>query len=253
MPKVKIADRTIHYWTGRIKQPVAGHGILLLHGAGGNGLGWFMQKQLLGRERFLLAPDLPAHGRSTGKPPESIEEHVPFVLGLLDALGLKTVDVVGHSMGGAIALALTLAQPKRVRRLVLIGSGARLPVPDAAVDLVRRDPEEALDALIEWIFTPLAPQEFVRNVMDQMDFACALPDFLACRRFDVSARLGEIAAQAAVIVGADDRLTPPALSRELAAGIQGAVYHEIEGAGHLPMLEKADAVNAVLADFLLKN
>ena len=250
MPKIRINDRTVHYWTGRVKQPVEGRGLLLLHGAGGNGLGWFMQKQALGSRTFCCAPDLPGHGRSTGKPPATIDEYVPYVLGLMDHLKIEKASLVGHSMGGAVAQTLALDHPDRVEKLVLIGTGACLPVSDRLFDVLEGDEEEALRFLIDLVFTQTAPQEFVRNVMDQMDFASAPDDFAACRTFDVSGRLASLSIPVAVLVGEQDRMTPVEVGRTLAESIPGAALHVIEGAAHLPMLERAGAVNAIILEFL---
>jgi pimeloyl-ACP methyl ester carboxylesterase len=77
-----------------------------------------------------------------------------------------------------------------------------------------------------------------------------LGDFRACDRFDVMARLGEIRLPALVVVGEDDRLTPPRYAELLARGIAGARLSRIPRAGHYVSLEQPEAVNHAIGNFL---
>jgi len=77
-----------------------------------------------------------------------------------------------------------------------------------------------------------------------------LGDFLACDRFDAMTRLAAIRTPTLVVVGRDDRLTPPKYGRFLADGIPGGRLVEVEAAGHFPQLEQPAAVNAALRGFL---
>lgn len=99
--------------------PDDGRPVVALHGVTGHGLRF---AGLAGQlpELRLLAVDLRGHGHSPWNPPWSIEQHVADVLEVLDAHGLDRVPVLGHSFGGAIAVHLSRAAPRRVERLVLI-------------------------------------------------------------------------------------------------------------------------------------
>jgi pimeloyl-ACP methyl ester carboxylesterase len=77
-----------------------------------------------------------------------------------------------------------------------------------------------------------------------------LGDFLACDRFDAMATIGTVRAPTLVVVGGDDRLTPPKYARYLAGAIPGAQLVEVADAGHFPQLEQPDVVNAALRAFL---
>ena len=94
--------------------------LLAVHGVTGHGRRYRrLAEEALPRRR-TLAVDLRGHGRSTNDGPWSIPQHVADCVDTLDSYGLGAVDVIGHSYGGAIALALLVAAPDRVRRLVLL-------------------------------------------------------------------------------------------------------------------------------------
>src|SRR5512138_3800323 len=85
--------------------PAGGPPLVLVHGAGGSQRHWAEEVRALPGRR-VIALDLPGHGRSPGPAPGTVAGLARSVLGLLDALGLETAVVAGHSMGGAVALTL---------------------------------------------------------------------------------------------------------------------------------------------------
>lgn len=94
--------------------------LVAVHGITGHGGRYRRLAEEALPERRTVAVDLRGHGRSTYDGPWSIPRHVADLVDTLDSYGLGAVDVVGHSYGGAIALALLVAAPARVRRLVLL-------------------------------------------------------------------------------------------------------------------------------------
>src|SRR4051794_40316595 len=106
--------------------------VMWLHGAGMDHSVWMLQARANPfREVNSLAVDLPRHGGSTGAVATTIAESARIVAALLDALRVERCIVVGHSMGGLVALELAATHPRRVSRLALLGVAARMPVhPD---------------------------------------------------------------------------------------------------------------------------
>jgi pimeloyl-ACP methyl ester carboxylesterase len=96
--------------------------ILLIHGAGAHAHWWDVFVPVLGGEHRLIAPDLRGHGRSVWAVPPSygIEDFASDVLGMLDALGIDRVAIVGHSMGGRVAIWLAAHRPERIRAIALL-------------------------------------------------------------------------------------------------------------------------------------
>lgn len=234
------------------KTASAAPAVICLHGAGGSHLNWPPEiRRLPGAETFVL--DLPGHGRSSGAGCQTIDAYAAGVIATLEALNLPRAVVLGHSMGGAVALQTALSHPERVQGLVLVGTGARLRVAPAILEGLLEAPERAIALIAEWAFATDAPAELKRageQVMAQTPPAVLHGDMIACDGFDVTGRLGEIAAPTLVITGTADRLTPLKYAQFLAREIPGAELHPVENAGHMVMLERPQTVGEAVARFV---
>jgi len=234
---------------------ILGPPLVFLHGAGGSRLHWPPALRRLAGWR-TLAVDLPGHGRSPAVGECSIDDFARRLRDWRVAAGIERPLLVGHSMGGAIALASALAEPaEAVAGLVLIGCGARLRVnPSLLADISRPEAfSAAADRILAWSFAPEAParlRELARLRLVEAGPDVLAADLRACHAFDVRGRLNEITLPTLIVVGDKDRMTPPQLSEELRAGIAGATVEIIEAAGHMAMLEQPDAVAGVLRSFL---
>ncbi|MBI2801185.1 MAG: alpha/beta fold hydrolase [Gammaproteobacteria bacterium] len=118
-----------------VDQKGAGAPVLLVHGLGGTSNFWAPVVAALAGVRQLIVPDLPSAGRSALDPQVSIASLVADLLALLDALGLDTVQLIGHSMGTIVCQHLAVRAPTRVSDLVLLGPLAE--PPDAARPALR--------------------------------------------------------------------------------------------------------------------
>lgn len=119
-----------------------GRPVLALHGVTGHGARWRVLADALPELRFL-GVDLRGHGRSPWTPPWGFEQHVVDAVGVLDALGLDRVPVVGHSFGGAVALHLARLAPDRVERLVLLDPAIGLDAADMLETAEQTRPDES--------------------------------------------------------------------------------------------------------------
>ncbi len=98
----------------------AGTPLLLIHGLGSSGDDWAFQRDDFSRVRTVVMPDLRGSGRSAKPPgPYTIAQFADDLWSLLDALRIDAVDIVGFSMGGAVAIEMALLHPARVNKLVL--------------------------------------------------------------------------------------------------------------------------------------
>lgn len=117
--------------------------IVLLHGLGSDGSSWEAVSEELGRSHRIYVPDMRGHGSSDWPGSYSFDLMRDDVLGFLDALGLDRVTLVGHSMGGSVALLLAEKYPERIDRLVIEDTPA--PFTEGAPVPVRPRPDGPLD------------------------------------------------------------------------------------------------------------
>lgn len=247
----------------------SGPPVLLIHGSGPGVSAWANWRLLispLARQARVIAPDMAGFGY-TDRPAGvryDLDLWVGQAVGLLDALGVGQADVVGNSFGGALALALAVRHPRRVRRLVLMGSAG---VPFALT--------EGLDAV--WGYTPSV--ENMRRIMDVFAYDRALVnDELAQLRHRASIRPGVQEAYAAmfpaprqrwvdalaspeaairaiphetlIVHGREDRVIPLATSLTLAQWITRAQLHVFGRCGHWTQIEQAGRFARLVGDFL---
>lgn len=249
MALLQIEDQSIFY-VDRGQGPV----LLLLHGAGGNWRQWGHQvRDLAARGRRVIALDLPGHGRSGGEPASRLEAYAPLLCRFMARLDLYGVTLVGHSMGGAIALATALERPPPLARLAVVASGARLRVHRAILSGFASDDGRAIISLIgAWSRAGGTPQKEVDQILASLRATPGkvyLTDFKACARFDVRDRVAALAVPTLILCGKGDTMSPPRNSRELAALLPLSRLEWIEGAGHMVMLERAREVTAALHHF----
>jgi pimeloyl-ACP methyl ester carboxylesterase len=230
--------------------------LVLIHGAGGSHLHWPRELRRLGvTEVYTL--DLPGHGKSEDVGRQSVPAYAERLLEWMKDAWVRRPVLVGHSMGGAIALQAALDAPSALSGLVMIGSGARLRVAEAFLQSTMSEETmaQAVQVIVEWSYSAAASRslrELSARGLREMRVTVLHNDFVACDGFDVMARLGELLLPVLIVCGSEDRLTPEKYSRYLATHLRDARLVMLPGAGHMVMLEKpqatADAVRAFLEE-----
>jgi pimeloyl-ACP methyl ester carboxylesterase len=203
----------------------------------------------------VLAPMLPGRGEEPGPACESVEESAAWLERALAARRIDRALLVGHSYGGAIAIETALRGAVRVDALVLVSTGARLPVHPAVMAVVREHAlgeageeedgtmPEALLAAVSAVLEGISERSG-----GDIAGASVVADWTATSRFDARERVGALALPVAVLVGEDDLLTPPSYGRDLETRIAGATLEIVRGAGHLLPVDAPERVaRAVLA------
>ncbi len=234
--------------------------VLLLHAGIADHRMWEPQVEALGAAgHHVVTPDLPGFGDARLEP--GVVDYVAFATAQLAG----PATVVGCSFGGRIALEVAAARPDLVERLVLIGVGlgswdwsesaqAGFAEEEAAIEQGDLAAAAAQQARM-WLADDAAPgvreltQAMVLRSYEQQlplegQVKAAWPDVPA------EQRLVEIAAPTLVVVGTEDLDDIAAIAEKLAAEIPGAHLVTVEGAGHLPSLERPDELNRLLLDFL---
>jgi pimeloyl-ACP methyl ester carboxylesterase len=234
-----------------------GFPVYLLHGAALTHSFWKPQLEALRGRYSAIAPDLPGHGTSDPLSSEapSIRDYSEAVAGLMEALGTREAAVVGHSMGGAVSLQLTLDHPEKVRALVLVNTGAKLGVSPLLLQVLRENFRGAMEVGWESMLGGKGKRrrEELRELEEEMKGTrpeVGLADFEACNAFDCRERLPEIKKPVLIVGGRDDTLTPPWYQEYLHRELRGSSLVMLRGVGHLSMVEDPPSFNSALLDFL---
>lgn len=227
--------------------------VVMIHGAGFDHSSWALHSRWFAHHGFfVLAPDLPGHGRSGGKPLPSISEMADWIAALLDAAKAPKARLIGHSMGSLIALETAARHPTRVSGLCLIGTAATMAVgPDLLAAAQANDPA-AIDMVSIWglgfkaeLGGSLAPGLWMHSgaqrVLQQCHPGVLFNDLAACNSYqDALTAAAGVAVPTTVIVGERDLMTPAKAGKALAAAVPNARTVVIPGAGHTMMAERPD-------------
>ena len=266
-------DETIEHRGCRLSYRIEGDGpgVLLIQGTGVHGEGWRPQlRALVPRYRCLSFDNRGiGHSQPVGAP-LSIEQMAEDARVLMDVAGFATAHVVGHSLGGLVALDLALRAGARIRSLSLLCSFARgrdatHPSPRlwwsglrARVGTRRMRRRAFLETLMPPRALRVADRDAVAAALAPLfghDLAEQPPivkqQIAAMETYDARGRLRELSAIPTLVVSAaDDRVAPAQSGREIAAGIGASRYVELAAAAHgVPMLEP-ERINPLLLDHL---
>jgi len=270
---VNLCDGTIRYDRSSESDSV----VVLLHGGGLDNarLSWRHLLPALADVHRVYAPDWPKHGSS--RPWRGIVDQAGLerCLGhLLDRWGLRSVALVGVSMGASAALGFTLAHPERVDRLVLLDPGGlqesvrmhllsylavQAPWPRLTALALRPWVLRRLIQRSTFATPPADVEEIAAGVIEELRAKrnrSPYSDWQRCEigphrmKVNFMACLGQIDIATLVVHGAADRLVPVEIARESAQRIPNAHLHVIDGCGHWSPRERPAEVNAAVREFL---
>jgi 3-oxoadipate enol-lactonase len=231
--------------------------IVFLHGVGSDKTVWAPQLDHFSAGRRAIAFDYPGYGDSDPAPEDTgRDDYAAAILEGMRALGIDRAHVCGLSLGGVVAIAMHALEPARCASLILADSFAAHPEGQAIFDRslaasndMRALAESRVDVLLAQPADPATRSEVIAT-MARIDPAAYRIGAEAVWLADQRERADEIRVPTLVLCGTEDRVTPPALSRELARLIPGAQSALVEGAGHLANIERPDAFNTIVGAFV---
>ncbi len=255
---------TYYFYSGATTLPEVvpdfsrGRKILFVHGAGSNGHTWHRQIDAFGGRHSPIALDLPGHGRSAGvEGLRTVQDYADFVAAFLDMLKIKAAVILGHSMGGAIAMDLALRHPARVEALILSCTAPKFNITADRIEALRAiTMGRAPQAFNTDGYSPRTVKENFDVVregwMEQIktDPRVRYTDIVACSQLDLRDAIGKIDKPALVIAGADDQGTTPADAAFIARMIRGATCKIVADAGHYIPRERPTEYNAAIEQFV---
>jgi pyruvate dehydrogenase E2 component (dihydrolipoamide acetyltransferase) len=241
----------------------AGVPIVFIHGFGGDLNNWQFNQEVLAEGRATYALDLPGHGGSS-KDLGAGHVHVGALAGavvdFMDAKGIARAHLVGHSLGGVIALDIALNHADRVASLTAVCSAGLGPdINMAYIDgFMQAKRRKQLQPVLEMLVADpqMVSREMIEDVLKfkRLDGAEAalnriVDDTFAGGRqaLELTGRLGEIKVPVQVIWGRQDRIIPASHAEGLPASIR---VHLLDGAGHMVHMEKGTEVNDLIRSFV---
>jgi 3-oxoadipate enol-lactonase len=231
--------------------------IVFLHGVGSDKSVWRPQLEHFAKERRAIAFDYPGYGESDPAPEDTTrDDYAAAILSAMSELGVGRAHVCGLSLGGVVAIAIHAAAPDRCASLTLADTFASHPDGAAiyqrslaASDNLRVLAESRVDVLLAQPADSPVRSEVIET-MARIDPAGYRIGAEAVWLADQRERAAAIRVPTLVLCGAEDRVTPAALSMALMRLIPGALYEPIERAGHLTNLERPDAFNTLVGAFI---
>jgi pimeloyl-ACP methyl ester carboxylesterase len=238
---------------GRVSDPALAT-VLLLHGAGMDHTVFALQARALAHHgRNVLAFDLPGHGGSAGPALGSIEALAEWVLRATAAAGIEGFRIAGHSMGALVALEVAAMAGKRVAALALLGFAPEMRVHPELLTDAGTGAQRAVELMTSWSFGARsrlganpAPGLWLTGgalrLLERGDRASLGVDLVACDAYrGAEAAAARVGCPALLLLGAEDRMTPPARGQAFAGCIAGSRVAVLPRVGHMMMLEDPGA------------
>lgn len=253
---IAIGDINVHV---RIDGPQGAPPLVLLHSLGTSHAVWEPQVETLARRFRVIRPDLRGHGLTEASAGEySMAMLAGDLALLLDALGIGQAHVGGISIGGMVAQCFAAAHPARVASLILCDTAMVIPTVESwreRIAAVRAGGIGAIEngVMARWvtpgfIATPAARGLRAMLRATSIDGYCGCAAAIAAA--DLNATTPHVAAPTLVLVGGADQSTPVSAAEALQGAIAGSSLIVIEGAAHIPTVERPEAITQAIVDFL---
>lgn len=237
----------------------AGPPVLLIHSLGTSSILWRSTLSALSPAWQVVAMDCRGHGGSTNRTGFTLDHIARDALALMSHLGFESFHLIGISMGGLISATLWSIAPERVRSLLLANSYATIgaAAPNRLAQLKAAMAATTMPAFatgyVADTVLPGAPDD-VRSELERAIGGVKKEDYIqtleAIVQGDVTAQLRSVTCPTTVVVGDQDKRTPPEVARGLAALVPQSRLTVLAGAGHLSVIDQPTAFNRTLEQSL---
>ena len=233
---------------------VSGHPTILLHGLGGSHLSWPPDFRRLPGEH-VYALDLPGHGLSTLPACTHISQHVDYLHQFVVNMGFPAINLIGHSMGSAIAYSYTVKHPERIGRLSLLSFGTRFLYADQLARCFSEDKtiHRALELLYDKGFHSIRWERMRKKLiapLEKTNRDVLYADASMCAAFSAPPPVHPIQFPMQIIIGGQDGLIAVDEVRLFASKMAHTTLHVIENCGHMLVYEQPEIARKHLMAFL---
>ena len=257
-----VDGHQVHVATGG--RPMEGaHALVFVHGAGMDHSVWQQQSRFFAHRGYcVLAVDLPGHGDSDGPALPTIPDIADWLVRLFMQACIEQAVLIGHSMGALAAIAAAARHPAAISAIALLGIAARMPVHPALLAAAVAEPAQAAAMIAGWGHGERAQRGgnavpgiwmtgLARRLIERTAPGVLATDLDACNRYlDAADDAAHIRCPVQLILGAQDRMTPPKGAKPLRAAFCHARQTILPDIGHTIMSEAPAAVRATLHDFI---
>lgn len=253
---VTVDGIRVHYYVQGKKD---GPPIVLVHGLGGHAEDWRNLTPFLRRAGYrIYTPDLPGYGRSQ-KPADfsySVQDEANVVVDFMNALGLKQVDLGGHSMGGWIVQLIAYEHPDRITRLMIFDSAGLYERPTWNTDLFVPTTPMQLDQL-DALLMPHPPQvpafianDILRSARENGWIIHRAMNSMLTGKDTTDSMLPALKMPVLIVWGSDDQITPLSEGEKMYQLMPQSKLEVVKGCGHLAPVQCADRIGPQVEAFL---
>jgi pyruvate dehydrogenase E2 component (dihydrolipoamide acetyltransferase) len=241
-----------------LRQGDGGDAVLLIHGFGGDLNNWLFNHQALASDHIVYALDLPGHGGSSKRLASgSLQEFVQMVQGFLAAVDVPRAHLVGHSMGGAVAIEFAFAHPQSTLSLTLIASAGLGPEINSEYinGFIAADRRKEMKPVLDLLFANpgLVTRQLVEDLLKykrldgvETSLSAIASELWPGGRQVISLRdrLNGLSIPVLVVWGAEDRILPVSHAQGLSKSVEILAH-----CGHMAQMEAAAKVNQIIHSF----
>jgi len=243
----------IAYWTNDKGFVEGRKSLVFIHGSGGDHANWENQYNVLAGEFNIVAVDLPGHGQSGGSGEKEVGRYVEWIRKLIEGIGLARPVLIGHSLGAAICLTFAIRHGALLSGIVPVGGGVKMPVNPVLLEGLKKDVAATVATIVKFSLAKENREKWSGLLSESLLKAnpeATHGDMFACDKLDITTEIAKIRVPALAVCGADDKMTPPALSQFIKDNIPGARLALIPAAGHFVMMENAAEFNKAVKEFV---
>ncbi|NKB57226.1 MAG: alpha/beta fold hydrolase [Alphaproteobacteria bacterium] len=237
--------------------------VVFVHGAGFDHSVWQQQTRYFAHHGFsVLAVDLPAHGLSGGEPITDVPALGDWVAKAIQAAGVKSARLVGHSMGALSVLETAARHPEKVDKLALLGVAAKMPVHLELLDAASANDHKAIELIAGWghgarahrggnIASGIWLIQAGSRLLERARPGLLANDLAASDAYkDAMSAAEKVQCRTLCLLGAQDKMTPVKSAQPLVDALPDAVREILPHAGHMMMVEAPGATLDALVNFM---